>query len=255
MKAIARHYGSIGRRLAPTASGVVLPGQIHAIVPVSNLLAPTLRALAFAQATQPGHSARGESGSRRGRRPASGGVAAARGSGSARRHRVALPRDRPARCFATCASCGARTPATSISIVIPEYVVERWWQNLLHNQTALRLKAPAAVRALGDGDECSVGAAMKEEHRRSPTFAPRTCSTRRCPQSRSPRLGLTRRRQLTGLVFAVVLLALLTLLLDALGGRAVARGTGAALPRSRWSRSPWWAGSSSRSPPASPRRC
>ena len=31
-------------------------------------------------------------------------------------------------------------PGDVISIVIPEYVVERWWENLLHNQTALRLK-------------------------------------------------------------------------------------------------------------------
>ena len=27
-----------------------------------------------------------------------------------------------------------------VSVVIPEYVVAHWWQNLLHNQTALRLK-------------------------------------------------------------------------------------------------------------------
>ena len=27
-----------------------------------------------------------------------------------------------------------------VSIVIPEYVVAHWWQQLLHNQTALRLK-------------------------------------------------------------------------------------------------------------------
>jgi hypothetical protein len=27
-----------------------------------------------------------------------------------------------------------------ISIVIPEYVVAHWWEALLHNQTALRLK-------------------------------------------------------------------------------------------------------------------
>ena len=40
-------------------------------------------------------------------------------------------------------------PGDVISIVIPEYVVGHWWQNLLHNQTALRLKAPAAVRAVG----------------------------------------------------------------------------------------------------------
>ena len=32
-------------------------------------------------------------------------------------------------------------PGDVISIIIPEYVVEHWWENLLHNQTALRLKA------------------------------------------------------------------------------------------------------------------
>jgi hypothetical protein len=32
-------------------------------------------------------------------------------------------------------------PGDVISIIIPEYVVRHWWQNLLHNQTALRLKA------------------------------------------------------------------------------------------------------------------
>jgi hypothetical protein len=32
-------------------------------------------------------------------------------------------------------------PGDVISIVVPEYVVARWWQNLLHNQTALRLKS------------------------------------------------------------------------------------------------------------------
>jgi amino acid transporter len=32
-------------------------------------------------------------------------------------------------------------PGDVISIIIPEYVVRHWWQHLLHNQTALRLKA------------------------------------------------------------------------------------------------------------------
>ena len=32
-------------------------------------------------------------------------------------------------------------PGDVISIIIPEYVVGHWWENLLHNQTALRLKA------------------------------------------------------------------------------------------------------------------
>src|SRR5215204_2831430 len=42
MKAISRHYASISRHLAPGASGVSLPGRIHALVLVSNLLVPTL---------------------------------------------------------------------------------------------------------------------------------------------------------------------------------------------------------------------
>ena len=53
MKAVAQHYRRINRELQPTASGVALPGRIHAVVLVSNLLAPALRALAFAQATAP----------------------------------------------------------------------------------------------------------------------------------------------------------------------------------------------------------
>ena len=28
-----------------------------------------------------------------------------------------------------------------VTVFIPEYVVGRWWENLLHNQSALRLKA------------------------------------------------------------------------------------------------------------------
>src|SRR3954451_3376190 len=50
MKAIRRHYRQLPPGLAPGAAGVALPGRIHAVVLVSNLLAPTLRALAFAQA-------------------------------------------------------------------------------------------------------------------------------------------------------------------------------------------------------------
>jgi len=35
----------------------------------------------------------------------------------------------------------ARHPRTVVMVFIPEYVVTRWWQQLLHNQSALRLKA------------------------------------------------------------------------------------------------------------------
>ncbi len=32
-------------------------------------------------------------------------------------------------------------PRDLVAVYIPEYVVGRWWEHLLHNQTALRLKA------------------------------------------------------------------------------------------------------------------
>lgn len=33
-----------------------------------------------------------------------------------------------------------RSPRDVITVFIPEYIVGRWWEQLLHNQTALRLK-------------------------------------------------------------------------------------------------------------------
>src|SRR5215204_4816826 len=51
MRAVARHYEEVGRQLAPGAAGVSLPAGVHGVVLVSNLLAPTLRALAFAEAS------------------------------------------------------------------------------------------------------------------------------------------------------------------------------------------------------------
>jgi hypothetical protein len=32
-------------------------------------------------------------------------------------------------------------PDHTVTVIIPEFVVERWWENFLHNQNALRLKA------------------------------------------------------------------------------------------------------------------
>jgi hypothetical protein len=31
-------------------------------------------------------------------------------------------------------------PRAVIAVYIPEYVISRWWQHLLHNQSALRIK-------------------------------------------------------------------------------------------------------------------
>jgi Amino acid permease len=146
MKAIARHYREFAQQLAPTPSGVALPGRIHAVVLVSNLLAPTLRALAFAEAT----------------RPAS--LVAVKVSAEAADD--ALPAEwedrgmpvplvviespyretvRPVLRYVR--HLRREHPGDVISVVIPEYVVAHWWQHLLHNQTALRLKGRLRLEA------------------------------------------------------------------------------------------------------------
>lgn len=40
-----------------------------------------------------------------------------------------------------------RHPADTLTVVLPEFVVARWWENFLHNQTALRLKAALLFRS------------------------------------------------------------------------------------------------------------
>jgi hypothetical protein len=39
-----------------------------------------------------------------------------------------------------------RTPSSVVTIVIPEFMPRRWWQHLLHNQTALLVKGALLFR-------------------------------------------------------------------------------------------------------------
>ena len=142
MKAVARPLppGQRGAR-ARRASGVALPGQVHAVVLVSNLLAP-----------DPARAGvRAGDGARR---------RCARSRSSAEDAEDPLPREweqrgvpvplvviespyreTVGRCSSYVRQLRRDYPGDVISIIIPEYVVGHWWQNLLHNQTALRLKA------------------------------------------------------------------------------------------------------------------
>jgi amino acid transporter len=140
MKAIATHYRQVNDELRAAPSGVALPAHVHAVVLVSNLLAPTLRALAFAQATAPA--------SIRAVKVAVGGADDPLPAEWERRG-VPVPlvviespyREtvRPVQLYVR--QLRRDYPGDVISIIIPEYVVGHWWHNLLHNQTALRLKA------------------------------------------------------------------------------------------------------------------
>jgi len=37
-------------------------------------------------------------------------------------------------------------PADTVTVILPEYIVAHWWEQILHNQTALRLKASLLFR-------------------------------------------------------------------------------------------------------------
>ena len=141
MTAIRRHYDRVDAELRPGPAGVTLPSRIHAVVLVSRLHTPTLRALAFARATRPDTL-----------------VALTVRSNpmeTAALERQWIERDipvplvtldspyrdvtRPALDYIR--QIHRESPRDVVSVFVPEYVVGRWWEQLLHNQSALRLKA------------------------------------------------------------------------------------------------------------------
>jgi amino acid transporter len=140
MKSIRRHYDNVTRELAADDEDKVLPTKVHAIVLVSKLHKPTLRALAYAKASRPN-------------------VLEAVYVGSDDKSTKTLVREwdernlgvplkvlyspyreivRPIIDYAT--QIRRANPRGVVAVYIPEYVVGRWWEQLLHNQTALRLK-------------------------------------------------------------------------------------------------------------------
>ncbi|ANH39989.1 hypothetical protein I601_3583 [Nocardioides dokdonensis FR1436] len=140
MRAIRKHYEMVSDELAADEEDRVMPTRVHAIVLVSKLHKPTLRALAFAQATRPNTLE---------------GVYVATDAGATsllmkewdERH-LDVPLKvlhspyrelvRPIVEYAT--EIRRANPRGVVAVYIPEYVVGRWWEQLLHNQTALRLK-------------------------------------------------------------------------------------------------------------------
>ena len=140
MRAVRRHYDAVAREVQPVAGGVAMPSRNHAVVLVSKLHSPTLRALAYAKATHP-HDLTALT--------------------------VAVDEDETHQLVAEWDERGMTIPLTIIdspfreitrpvidyvdrvrreaprdvvTVYLPEYVVGRWWEHLLHNQSALRLK-------------------------------------------------------------------------------------------------------------------
>jgi amino acid transporter len=186
MVGIKKHYDTVARELAPTEDRPVLPARNHAVVLVSKVHRPTLRAVAYAQATRPDsltaltvnvddHDTRAlqEEWERRGI-PAPLTVV---DSPYREINRPILDFVRNKR---------RDSPRDVVTVFIPEYVVGRWWEHLLHNQSALRLKGrllfepgvmvtsvPWQLSSIGDVDIDRLDATLS----RGPKRGPRSSAT------------------------------------------------------------------------------
>jgi amino acid transporter len=141
MQRIHTHYDSVSRELAPRPAGVPLPSRIHGVVPVSTLHEPTLRALAFARATRPHdlvavtvqvdeHETQQLVDAWNGR-----GIPVPLVILASPYREITRPLLDYVR------HIRLESPRDVVCVFIPEYVVGRWWEHFLHNQSALRLKA------------------------------------------------------------------------------------------------------------------
>jgi amino acid transporter len=140
MKAINRHYSRVSIELAGDEDDMVLPSRVHAIVLVSKVHLPTMRALAYARATRPDTI-----------EAVTVNVDPADTAALAREWEdrgipVALKViDSPFREITKPTLDYVRrarkdSPRDVVAVFIPEYVVGHWWEQILHNQSALRLK-------------------------------------------------------------------------------------------------------------------
>jgi amino acid transporter len=140
MKGIHRHYDNVSRELAADDEDKILPTKVHAVVLVSKLHKPTLRALAFAKATRPNVLEAIYVASDDATTKALVQEWDDRNLGVPLKVLYSPYREivRPIVEYAV--QIRKANPRGVVAVYIPEYVVGRWWEQLLHNQTALRLK-------------------------------------------------------------------------------------------------------------------
>lgn len=144
MTTIRRHYDRVRDELAVSEADTahqLLPSRVHAIVLVSKIHKPTLRAVAYARATRPSVlqaitvMVDPEE------------TAALQAEWDRRDIPVALKvLDSPYREITRpvvdyVRSIRSGNPRDLVVVYIPQYVLGRWWEQLLHNQSALRIRA------------------------------------------------------------------------------------------------------------------
>jgi amino acid transporter len=140
MLAIRKHYDRVAEELVVGEADAVLPSRNHAIVLLSRLHKPTLRALAYARATRPAVLEA---------------ITVNVDDADTRRlvrewSELKLPvplkviespyREITRPVLEYVKRIRTNNPRDVVTVFIPEYVVGHWWEQILHNQSALRLK-------------------------------------------------------------------------------------------------------------------
>jgi amino acid transporter len=140
MRSINRYYARVSAEVTPDETPPTLPSSVHAVVLVSRLHKPALRALAFARATRPDVLEAVTMASDEQETRELLAVWEQRGIPVPLKVLEAPYRDliRPLTDYIQ--RLRRDEPRAVIAVFIPEYVTSRWWQNLLHNQSALRFK-------------------------------------------------------------------------------------------------------------------
>lgn len=142
MRSIERHYSRVRAELATTdRDKMILPARVHALVLVSRVHKPTLRALAYARATRP---------------TVLEAIMVNVDDDETQElqdewERRAIPvtlkvLDSPYReitrpILSYVRALRTDNPNDLVTVYVPEYVVGNWWEAVLHNQSALRLKS------------------------------------------------------------------------------------------------------------------
>jgi amino acid transporter len=140
MQAIRRHYDRVSEELQAGDTDAVLPSRNHAIVLVSTLHKPTLRAVAYARATRPDVLEAvtvnvDDSDTKKLMR-------------DWEKRKLPVPlkvvespyREITKPVLDYVKRIRSDNPRDVVTVYIPEYVVGHWWEQILHNQSALRLK-------------------------------------------------------------------------------------------------------------------
>ncbi|CEA07261.1 Low-affinity putrescine importer PlaP [Arthrobacter saudimassiliensis] len=143
MFSIRSHYDSVARELAlrDDEQGLALPSRVNAVILVSKVHKPALRAVAYARASRPSslEAITVDVDPEETRRV----------TDEWARLKIPVPltvlsspyRETISPVLSYLREARRNRPRELFVVYIPEYVVGRWWEQLVHNQTALRIKA------------------------------------------------------------------------------------------------------------------